>query len=117
MLPAFLPVGVQPAQTQPEDARSQIGITLAFGQDKKAAVVDDKREAAGALAWIPRDPFFARFEVERSGGESDEGDPLALQFSHVAQGLAGQHPIVQVMLFGRGAGQTQAAHAQGAGGP
>jgi hypothetical protein len=37
--------------------------------------------------------------MERSRAEGDQGDPLAVEFGHVAQGLAGQNPIVQVMLF------------------
>ena len=37
--------------------------------------------------------------MERGGAEADEGNPLTVEFSHVAQRLAGQNPIVQVMLF------------------
>lgn len=99
MLPAFLPVRAQAAQTQPEHARGQIGETLALGQDEEAAVVDDHGQAPGALAGTPAEPRFPRLEMERGGAESNQGDPLAVKFGHIAQRLAGQHGLVQVMLL------------------
>jgi len=41
MLPARLPVVTEAAQGQAEHAGGQVGITLAFGQNQKATVVDD----------------------------------------------------------------------------
>src|SRR5207244_8132658 len=53
MAPVQLPVGIEPFQTQRQDARGQIGITLAFGQNQKPAVIHHKTQAPGAL---PRRP-------------------------------------------------------------
>jgi hypothetical protein len=99
MLPAGLPVLAQTAQTQAEDPRGQIGKTRPRGQDEEAAVVDDQAQATGALARTPTQPRFARLEMECGGAESNEGDPLAVEFGHVTQRLARQHGRVQIMFF------------------
>jgi hypothetical protein len=37
--------------------------------------------------------------MERGGAESNESDPLAVEFGHVTQRLAQQHGLVQIMFF------------------
>jgi len=45
------------------------------------------------------DPFFARLEVERRRAEAQQREPLAIQFGHIAQRLAGKRGIIQIMFF------------------
>ena len=92
-------VGGQAAQTQPEDTRGQIGKALALGQDEEAAVVDDQAQTARALTRTPAKPRFARLEMKRCGAESDEGNPLTVELGHVAQRLAQQQGLMQIMFF------------------
>jgi len=98
MAPLRLPIGAEAAQGQAEHARGQVGITGAFGQDEEAAVVDDKEPAAGVLARRPPQPALAALEMEGGGAEGEQGDPLAVEFGDVAQRLAGEAGIGQVML-------------------
>ena len=103
MMPSRLPVVAETAQGQAEHAGGQIGITLAFGQDQEAAVVDDQAEAAGALARTPTDPLLAALEMEGGGTEAEQRDPLTVEFGDVAEGLAGQASVGQIMLLFQGA--------------
>ena len=98
MPPPGLPVLTEPAQAQAEHARGEMGITLPFGQDQEAAVVDDQAEAAGALARSPAQPGFAGLEMEGGGAEGEPGDPLAVELGDVAKGLAGPASAGQVVL-------------------
>ena len=103
MAPLRLPVGAEPAQAQAEHAGAQIGITLAFGQDEEATVIDDEEPAAGALAGRPAQPVLPALEMEGGGAEGEQGDPLAVEFGDIAEGLAGQAGAGQIVLLFEGA--------------
>jgi hypothetical protein len=85
-----------------------VGIARACGQDQEAAVVDNPTEAAGPLARTPTDPVLAALEMEGGGAEREQGDPLAVEFGDVAEGLAGQAGIGQIVLCFQGAVEGRA---------
>jgi len=70
MSPLLLPVAAQAFEAKGQNARGEVGIKLAVGQDQKPAVVDHKAEAAGTLARRPAQPLFARFDLEGRGAEA-----------------------------------------------
>jgi len=99
MAPPGLPIVAEPAQTDAEHARGQIGIALTLGQDQEPAVVDHEEQSAGARAWGPANPLLAALQMEGSRTEADERDPLTVEFGHVAEGLTRQAGAGQVVLM------------------
>ena len=64
MTPSLLPVWAELPQAQTERTRSQIRVALPLRQNEEATIVDDQRQAAGALPWSPANPTLARLEME-----------------------------------------------------
>ena len=50
------------------------------------------------MARTPTNPVLAALEMEGGGAEGEPGDPLAVELGDVAEGLAGQAGIGQIML-------------------
>ena len=71
-------------------------------QDQETAVVDNPTQAARPLPWGPTDPLFPALEVQRGATEGQECDPLAVMLRDIAQGLAHQAGVGQVMLIEEG---------------
>jgi hypothetical protein len=108
MMPARRPVVAEAAQGRTEHPGGEVGIALAWGQDQEAAVLDNPTEAAGPRARGPAEPMFAALEMEGGGAEREQGDPLAVEFGDVAEGLAGQAGAGQIVLFFQGAVEGRA---------
>src|SRR5205823_125921 len=84
---------------QTQYARRQIGITVAFRQHQKPAVIDDQPKSPGPLARAPADPALSSFEVQSRRAEAQQCNPLPIQFGDIPQTLASQPATLKIVLL------------------
>lgn len=99
MAEGVLPIGIEAALAEGENAGGEIG-QVPLGQDEKTAVIGDQLEAVILKAEGPSDPAISRGTFPGGSGEAEEGDPLITPEGHVPEGFAnfGQGPQVMMSL-------------------
>jgi len=98
VFPTLQPVGGEACEHQFHEAADQIR-RMAVGQDQQARVVGDETAAAATLLGRPADELIPRFEMQRGRAPGGHGQPLALVEQSIAQLLAHQSRVVQVMML------------------
>src|SRR5882724_11095240 len=72
---------------------------MTIGQNQKARVIDDQRQAAAALFGCPGNELFSVTQIEGAGTEGDQGQPLSAVGGDVAKVLPNQRGRLKVMML------------------
>ena len=98
MSPAVLPVRGELPEHQFHKPADQIGRVIA-GKNQQPGVIGQKREATTTLFGRPSDGLIAIFDVESCRTPSGHCQPLPLVNESVAQMLAHQRRVVEIMML------------------
>lgn len=100
VVPASQPILGEPGTAQGQGTGGQIGQLMRVGQNAEAGVVGPEMPAAGQLFLGPADPSLTRAQVPGWGAPTQQGQPLALVLSHVAEMFADQSGVLEIMMGG-----------------
>lgn len=100
MAPARLPILGEAGRAQGQRPRSQIGQLLPVGEDAVTGVVGQEMASPLELIVVPADPLIAPGQVTGGGAPADQGQPLAFVLDDVAEVLAHEDGVAQVVLLG-----------------
>ena len=95
----MLPIVAEALEIQAQEVRGQIG-RLALGRKQgEPSVTGDEMTTGVALRIGPADPTISRAQMESGAGPAEQGDPLAVFFGDVAEGLADHPVLLEVMML------------------